>query len=284
MVAGEAPQNPYPARYLADNTYIPSASSASGIGLGGSPIFGQNALQSASTNWLANNLVNSPVSKGADYTNSLLSWVGKRFTNLDEGPSETFPKQVAPQLSAPTLANTSTSAEAPSIDAPTGASIDCAYSALYSRALIDPSLAAYDYGTDRAFSALDARTAGAGAFGNTRSGLGYSDLGAQIHLRARASSLPVCSRRDSPNAINAVKQMQADSLARTLRMPRTSSTTINSTPIFLRIMPSSMLDCFRYRQDKSSRPANEHGAETPGGSADCSELAVPSRVKSEPLE
>jgi len=25
------------------------------------------------------------------------------------------------------------------------------YSALYSRALIDPSLAAYDYGTDRAF-------------------------------------------------------------------------------------------------------------------------------------
>lgn len=56
------------------------------------------------------------------------------------------------------------------------------YSQFYDNNLIDPSLKAYDYGTDRAFSALDARTAGGGGFANERSGLAYSDLGSQSAL------------------------------------------------------------------------------------------------------
>ena len=56
------------------------------------------------------------------------------------------------------------------------------YSQFYNDNLIDPSLKAYDYGTDRAYSALDARTAGGGGFANERSGLAYSDLGAQSAL------------------------------------------------------------------------------------------------------
>jgi hypothetical protein len=56
------------------------------------------------------------------------------------------------------------------------------YQQFYDDSLINPSLNAYDYGTNRAFSALDARTAGAGGFANERSGLAYSDLGAQSAL------------------------------------------------------------------------------------------------------
>jgi hypothetical protein len=70
----------------------------------------------------------------------------------------------------------------PTITAKTGAQFSDPYASLYSQNLIDPALKNFDYGTDRAFSALDARTAGAGAFGNDRSGLAYSDLGSQSAL------------------------------------------------------------------------------------------------------
>lgn len=56
------------------------------------------------------------------------------------------------------------------------------YRDLFSDELIDPSLAAFDEGTDRAFSALDARTAANGGFANSRSGLGYSDLASRSAL------------------------------------------------------------------------------------------------------
>lgn len=80
-------------------------------------------------------------------------------------------------------ATTSTAAAPGTITARTAASAVEPYSALYGKELIDPSLAAMDYGTNRAFSALDARTAGAGGFANSRSGLGYSDLGTQTALQ-----------------------------------------------------------------------------------------------------
>lgn len=79
-------------------------------------------------------------------------------------------------------ATASTVAAPTAITSHTAASAVEPYSALYGRELIDPSLAAMDYGTSRAFSALDARTAGAGGFANSRSGLGYSDLGTQSAL------------------------------------------------------------------------------------------------------
>lgn len=83
---------------------------------------------------------------------------------------------------APRQAAGTTASNAPLVTAQTAASAMAPYSELYSQELIDPSLNAYDYGTDKAFSALDARTAGAGGFANSRSGLGYSDLGAQSAL------------------------------------------------------------------------------------------------------
>lgn len=76
-----------------------------------------------------------------------------------------------------------TSAAPGTINSATAASGVAPYSDLYSQQLIDPSLKAFDYGTDKAFSALDARTAGAGGFANSRSGLGYSDLGTQSALQ-----------------------------------------------------------------------------------------------------
>ena len=75
------------------------------------------------------------------------------------------------------------SAAAPTINSATAASAVAPYSSLWGSAVTDPALAAMDYGTNKAFSALDARTAGAGGFANSRSGLGYSDLGTQTALQ-----------------------------------------------------------------------------------------------------
>ena len=76
-------------------------------------------------------------------------------------------------------ADTAQADYAPSVMGRTAASGVNPYRELYGQELVDPALAAYDYGTDRAFSALDARTAGGGGFANSRSGLGYSDLASQ---------------------------------------------------------------------------------------------------------
>lgn len=65
------------------------------------------------------------------------------------------------------------------VGAQTGASLASPYAKLYSQELIDPALKQFDYGQDRATSALDARTAAGGGFANERSGLAYSDLAAQ---------------------------------------------------------------------------------------------------------
>lgn len=66
-----------------------------------------------------------------------------------------------------------------SVSAQSGAANANPYLALADQNLIDPSLQAYDYGTARNLSALDARTAGAGGFANSRSEIPYGDLMAQ---------------------------------------------------------------------------------------------------------
>lgn len=84
---------------------------------------------------------------------------------------------------SPLTSTALTSAAPPSINSATTASAMAPYSQLYSQELIDPSLAALDYGTNRAFTALDARTAGGGGFANSRSGVNYGDLGTQSALQ-----------------------------------------------------------------------------------------------------
>lgn len=147
---------------------------------------GANPMQQGAINWQANNLLNSPVNSAATNANNLMSWGGRQYGFQDvpdslNGRLSAISQQSAPQAQAASAAGAQ-SAGTNMVDSQTGAQASDPYAALYSQALIDPSLNAYDYGTDRAFSALDARTAGAGAFGNDRSGLGYSDLGAQSAL------------------------------------------------------------------------------------------------------
>lgn len=92
----------------------------------------------------------------------------------------------AAQPNATAAGATSTAATAaapPSVMSPTSASDVAPYSSLYGSQVTDPALAAFDYGIDRNFSALDARTAGQGGFANSRSGLAYSDLGSQSELQ-----------------------------------------------------------------------------------------------------
>lgn len=137
---------------------------------------GANANQQTATDWAQNNLAGGAVDAAAKQTNDLLSWGGGQYGNLNNTLSP-LTTQASRQATA------STSAGAPTITAQTGAADMAPYSQLYDQQLIDPSLKAFDYGTDRNYSALDARTAGAGAFANSRSGLAYSDLGAQSALQ-----------------------------------------------------------------------------------------------------
>lgn len=136
---------------------------------------GATPLQNAAIDYTTNSLVNSPVDAATKFTNSLLGGQGRQYGAL-QGQIQGIIGGATPQSTASTSDGTFM------IDPKTGASMASPYLSLADSSLIDPSLAAYDYGTDRNFSALDARTAGAGAFGNERSGLGYSDLGAQSAL------------------------------------------------------------------------------------------------------
>lgn len=132
---------------------------------------GANATQQTGINYATNNLATDNVG------------VQTRDINADLGAQKSAYNTTAHSIYDPLSTQAARQAASYSSATPqTGAAMSAPYSQLYSQELIDPSLKAYDYGTDRAFSALDARTAGAGAFGNDRSGLGYSDLGAQSSL------------------------------------------------------------------------------------------------------
>lgn len=143
---------------------------------------GANANQQTAIDWTRQNLAGGPVRGATSQANADITTSRNQYGDLNTnvyGPMSTAaPRQLgaAPQATAAMSAGTST------IDPRTAGAMAGQYKELYGKELIDPALAAYDYGTDRAFSALDARTAGAGAFGNSRSGLGYSDLGTQSAL------------------------------------------------------------------------------------------------------
>lgn len=184
----------------------PSTSSYDGSSVQSSPTLGANGIQSNAINWQTNNLLNSPADAAAKNANDLMSWGGRQYGFQDvpdslNGRLSAMSQQSAPKAMAAS-AEGAQSAGTGSVNAQTGAQAAAQYAALYGQNLIDPSLRAYDYGTDRAFSALDARTAGAGAFGNDRNGLGYSDLGAQSALgRGQLESGLLTSGLN--NAINA---------------------------------------------------------------------------------
>lgn len=141
-------------------------------------VTGANSTQTPAINSLNKMVTSSPTDAAVSAGNaSLLNHQG--FYNwLDNNVLNPFATGGQAPLVGPT----------PQVTAQSGASDSSPYSALYGSQVTDPALAAYDYGTDRNYSALDARTAGGGAYGNTggfandRSGLNYSDLGAQSAL------------------------------------------------------------------------------------------------------
>lgn len=148
---------------------------------------GSDPLQAYASDWQQSQLMN-----GGFYGNTLAQQIRDR-SDIDAGTAAGINTQfvmplIASLQNAPQAQGTQ-SAGTSQVHAATTASGLAPYSGLFGSQVTNPALAAYDYGTDRAFSALDARTAGAGAFGNSRSGLAYSDLGAQSALgRGQLSS------------------------------------------------------------------------------------------------
>lgn len=139
-------------------------------GSGGTQIGANNPENTAIDYWKNILAGGGPVPGAVAATNRQLGASSGQLDGVNTGYGA-IAGQAAPQ-----------SAGAPMIDPRTGASMADPYKALYSQELIDPSLKAYDYGTDRAMSALDARTAGAGGFANSRSGFNYGDLAAENAL------------------------------------------------------------------------------------------------------
>ncbi len=169
----------------------PQATDAFGNIIANTGANGANAPQQTAIDWQKGNLLNNPVNAQTGQTNTLLGQNAAGFAPLNTqlsgiagGATPQSANSSAPWYLSDInpLRSAAQAGEVPTVTAQTGAEAARNYAPLFSQSLIDPSLKAFDYGTDRAFSALDARTAGAGAFGNTRSGLGYSDLGAQSSL------------------------------------------------------------------------------------------------------
>jgi len=141
---------------------------------------GANQAQQTSMDWINQALMHSPTLAQTPRANGYLAGAGDALTTMQQNVLHPMAESgKLRQLGSGILAASATSAPTSQVNAVSGASMADPYRALYDKELISQAMAGYDYGTDRAFSALDARTAGAGAFGNTRSGLAYSDLGAQ---------------------------------------------------------------------------------------------------------
>ena len=153
---------------------------------GGVNSAGVNPNQQYAIDVTKNALDNNATRSTREATNRDFGDYQTEYANMNanlNGLATAAPRQLgAAPSSAVAMSDASTSAGTSTIDAPTAISGMAPYANFFGSQFVDPALKAYDYGTDRAFSAMDARTAGAGAFGNSRSGLGYSDLGAQAGL------------------------------------------------------------------------------------------------------
>lgn len=130
--------------------------------------------QAQAMNFAAGQVGTNPVNTGAEATNAMDYILGGNFNTLNSGTLSPISTQNAPQItSTPQSSGTS------QVTAPTGASMTGPYAALYSQALIDPSLKAFDYGSQVQNAATNAQLAGAGGFANSRSGVVESNLAAQ---------------------------------------------------------------------------------------------------------
>lgn len=131
---------------------------------------GLNSDQNTGLDYFRNFMSNNPVTPTTNTINNQLEGANGALTSTYNGYGA-----IAGQPSPGPVSATP-------VNAKTGASMAAPYAALYGQELIDPSLKAYDYGTDRAMTALDARTAAGGGFANSRSGINYGDLGAETSL------------------------------------------------------------------------------------------------------
>ena len=142
----------------------------------GSPTTGATATQQPAIDYMTGQVTGGGIAPQVTATNSNLDQYRAGLQNQPYQGYTAIAGQAAPQATA------STSNGVPQVAAQTGAADSSPYAALYSQQLIDPSLNAYDYGTDRSMNALNAQTAGAGGFANSRSGSNYGDLAAQSAL------------------------------------------------------------------------------------------------------
>lgn len=156
---------------------------------------GATAAQTGSMNFFSGqmNPATNPVNQATTAANTNLDasrgWLGDQSTKY--GAFETQPARQSSAFMANAAGSDGVSAGAAgSAGGYTGANFANQYAGLFGSQVTDPALAAYDYGTARDVNALDARTAAAGGFANSRSSeIPYSDLIAQANLgRANLSA------------------------------------------------------------------------------------------------
>ena len=139
---------------------------------------GQLGSQGAAGNVLANN----------GSLGSLYAQYGGVADQL-QGITRADPRQAQAFTSTAANVQAANSGSAPTAFGYTAADTVSPYAALFGSQVTDPALAAYDYGTMRSVTDLDARLAGSGAFANSRSEIPYSDLITQAALgRGQLSS------------------------------------------------------------------------------------------------
>jgi hypothetical protein len=165
----------------------PQFNTAYGNASGNLGLTGATPDQQTGLNYVNNFVTNNPNGAATTTANDQLSGIGgqmggiaTQYNNWANSPYFTLASLNSsgnPAYATPSAAN------APTITAETSASAMDPYKQFYDQNLIDPSLKAFDYGTGRAYSALDARQAGSGAFAGDRGGLAYSDLGTQTALQ-----------------------------------------------------------------------------------------------------
>jgi hypothetical protein len=128
---------------------------------------------------------NSPVNAALPGINSLLWGIDQQYGGINKNLYDLAmngPRQAGAALSGGSTAHAALAGPVANAAAGTGAAASSPYAQLYGSAVTDPALAAYDYGTARGLSALDARTAAGGAFANSRSEIPYDDLISQAAL------------------------------------------------------------------------------------------------------